>query len=74
MHPRLVTLKCNNNNDVITWKKVQFNQTAVSLDANTDNINENISSVSETGKFICYNKNTVFQISYIYPQGILSSI
>jgi len=72
--PGQVSLKCNNappqNN--ISWKKVNFDQVVVSLDIKSDSFDSRISSLSETGKFICHNKNEIFHIFYIYPRGMLT--
>ena len=74
-YPEQVLLKCNNilseNKNKVSWKKVQFNQSVVSLDVKTDSFNDSVPSLSGTGKFICYNNDTVFHITYVYPQGML---
>lgn len=73
-HPGQVLLKCNNipseNKNKVLWQKVNFNQTVVSLDVNTDSFNDTVTSLSGTGKYICYNNDTVFHITYVYPQGM----
>jgi len=68
--PQQVLVECSApDNQHSSWKKVDFDQSVVSIKTNSTSFYHNVSSLQATGKFIYSNDNTVFCISYVYPEG-----
>ena len=68
--PQLVLVECSTpDNQHSFWKKVDFDQSVVLTNKNSTSFYHNVSSLRATGKFIYSNDNTVFCISYVYPEG-----
>jgi len=68
--PQQVLVECSNpDNQNFSWKKVNFDQSVVSMNTNSTSFYYNVSSLLATGKFIYSDDSTIFCISYVYPEG-----